>query len=66
MAHWAKLLFLWIKELKKGGFAHNTGVADSDFHLEGGDLIEATGTDILDAGTFSEELFTEKSQLSAS
>jgi glutamate synthase domain-containing protein 2 len=49
-----------------GGFAHNTGEGGiSDFHLEGGDLIWQIGTGYFgcrnDDGSFSEELFTDKS-----
>jgi glutamate synthase domain-containing protein 2 len=49
-----------------GGFAHNTGEGGiSDFHLEGGDLIWQIGTGYFgcrnDDGTFSDELFTVKS-----
>lgn len=56
------------KGAKKGGFAHNTGEGGiSDYHLEGGDLIWQIGTGYFgcrkDDGTFSEELFVEKSNL---
>jgi glutamate synthase domain-containing protein 2 len=51
---------------QKGGFAQNTGEGGiSDFHLEGGDLIWQIGTGYFgcrkDDGTFSEELYGEKS-----
>ena len=53
---------------QKGGFAQNTGEGGiSDFHLEGGDLIWQIGTGYFgcrkDDGTFSEELFGEKSNI---
>lgn len=54
------------KGAQKGGFAHNTGEGGiSDFHLEGGDLIWQIGTGYFgcrnDDGSFSDELFSEKS-----
>lgn len=50
----------------KGGFAHNTGEGGiSDYHLQGGDLIWQIGTGYFgcrnDDGSFSDELFAEKS-----
>ena len=53
------------KGAQLGGFAHNTGEGGiSDFHLEGGDLIWQIGTGYFgcrnDDGTFSEQLYAEK------
>ena len=56
------------KGAQLGGFAHNTGEGGiSNFHLEGGDLIWQIGTGYFgcrnDDGTFSEQLYAEKTSL---